>query len=126
MLIAASAVFSAAVMLLWNAIMPELFGLPFLDYWQAAGVFFLTRILFGGIGGGRFLPGIIRRDGWAGHHGNLLREKWMNMSEEERKAFIEKEKSFHHFFHDRFSSRLHGFYTDDDESKKTVKEDRKD
>ena len=28
------------------------------------------------------------------HHDNKLREKWMNMSANERKEFIEKEKEF--------------------------------
>jgi hypothetical protein len=97
------AVFSAVAMVLWNAIMPDIFGLPALNYWQAAGILILAHILFGGIGKGLFMPGYIGRDGRDMRHGNLLREKWMSMPEEARKAFIEKEKKFHHFFHDRFS-----------------------
>lgn len=39
------------VKLLWNWLMPELFGWPQLSFWQALGLLALCRILFGGIGG---------------------------------------------------------------------------
>ncbi len=39
------------VQLLWNWLMPELFGWPQLSFWQAIGMLALCRILFGGIGG---------------------------------------------------------------------------
>jgi hypothetical protein len=35
---------------LWNWLMPGLFGLPALTFWQALGVLALSRILFGGHG----------------------------------------------------------------------------
>jgi len=43
------------VMLLWNALIPELFNGPVLSYWQTAGVFVLAKILLSGFssGGGR-------------------------------------------------------------------------
>lgn len=34
-------------MLLWNWLMPVIFGLPVLSLWQALGLFVLTRILLG-------------------------------------------------------------------------------
>ena len=34
-------------MLLWNALIPELFHGPVLDYWHAVGLLILTRILVG-------------------------------------------------------------------------------
>lgn len=34
-------------MLLWNALMPDLFGLASIGYWQAAGLMVLARLLFG-------------------------------------------------------------------------------
>ena len=40
------------VMLLWNALIPELFNGPVLSYWQTAGIFILSKILLTGIGGG--------------------------------------------------------------------------
>jgi hypothetical protein len=95
------AVFGVAVMLLWNALMPQIFALPVLNYWQAVGLLILARLLFGGIGG-------LGHGGLRGgndrlfHHGNKFREKWMNMSDEERKEFMEKEKDFFKF-NQRFS-----------------------
>ncbi|MEM8927753.1 MAG: hypothetical protein AAGC45_06085 [Bacteroidota bacterium] len=40
-----------AVMLLWNWLMPELFGLSTISYWQAFGILILAKIIFG-FGGG--------------------------------------------------------------------------
>jgi len=40
------------VMLLWNWLMPELFGLKRLDYWKAWGLLALCTILFKGFGSG--------------------------------------------------------------------------
>ena len=33
---------------LWNALMPDIFGLPEVDYWQAVGLLVLGHLLFGG------------------------------------------------------------------------------
>lgn len=42
------------VMQLWNWLMPAIFGLRELTFWQAVGLLLLSRILFGGMGmGGR-------------------------------------------------------------------------
>jgi hypothetical protein len=53
---------------LWNWLVPSLFGLPSVTFWQALGLLALCRILFGGFGGG---------------HGR----KTHHMSEEERERF---------------------------------------
>jgi hypothetical protein len=42
--------FGWIVMLLWNWLMPSLFGLSAISYWQAFGIVVLAKILFGGIG----------------------------------------------------------------------------
>lgn len=42
-----SIIFGLLIMLLWNWLMPELFGLQKIDYWQAVGVFVLSKLLFG-------------------------------------------------------------------------------
>jgi hypothetical protein len=34
------------LMLLWNWLMPTLFGLPIITFWQAVGLNFLSTILF--------------------------------------------------------------------------------
>jgi hypothetical protein len=47
------ALFGWLVMLLWNWLMPELFGLKRLGYWQAWGLLALCTILFKGFGSGR-------------------------------------------------------------------------
>jgi len=78
--------FSAVAMLLWNALMPEIFGLPVLNYWQTAGLLILARLIFGG-GGGMERLGMIRGHA-ALHQGNPFRERWMSMSADERKQFL--------------------------------------
>ncbi|MCK8479643.1 hypothetical protein [Psychroserpens algicola] len=43
--------FGFVIMWLWNWLMPMIFGLTTLTYWQAVGVFILAKILLGGCGG---------------------------------------------------------------------------
>lgn len=54
LVIAGMVVFTAiggtVVMLLWNWLAPELFGLRLITFWQAIGLLALCRILFGGFG----------------------------------------------------------------------------
>lgn len=45
--------FGFVLMWLWNWLMPELFGLTTIDYWQAVGLFILLKILLGGCGSGK-------------------------------------------------------------------------
>ena len=40
------------IMWLWNGLMPGLFELPAITYWQGLGLALLGRLLFGGVGGG--------------------------------------------------------------------------
>jgi hypothetical protein len=42
-----AALFAGVVMYLWNWLMPDLFGLNMIGYWQAIGIIILSRILFG-------------------------------------------------------------------------------
>ncbi len=44
------AVISLVVFLLWNWLMPAIFQLPEINYWQAIGILILSKILFLGIG----------------------------------------------------------------------------
>jgi hypothetical protein len=82
------ALFSVAVMFLWNALLPGIFGLPVIHYWQSAGLLILMRILFGGIGGGTHM---------AFGYRNLFRDKWGSMSRAEREAFLQRYgHGFHH------------------------------
>lgn len=50
--IAVAFLFGYIVMQLWNWLMPELFGLPKVGYWQAFGILLLSKIIFGFGGGG--------------------------------------------------------------------------
>ena len=57
----AATVFSFAVMWLWNWLMPAIFGLHAISFWQALGLLVLSKILFGGFRGrpgfgGRLAP----------------------------------------------------------------------
>lgn len=57
------------VQLLWNGLLPPLFGWPAVTFWQALGLLVLSRILFGGfrVRGGRRPPWRAGRHGrWAG------------------------------------------------------------
>ena len=53
-------VFGYVVMLLWNWLMPALFGIKTITYLQAFGIVLLAKILFGGFG----------------HHGRSHHDKW--------------------------------------------------
>lgn len=44
-------VFGFLIKLLWNWLMPELFGLKNISYWQGIGIFVLARLIFGSFGG---------------------------------------------------------------------------
>ena len=41
--------FALAIKLLWNGLMPQLFGLRMITYCQAFGLLVLARLMFGGI-----------------------------------------------------------------------------
>lgn len=59
----------AVVMALWNWLVPSLFGLPAVTFWQALGLLALSRILFGGVrlsGGRRHGMGRGWRGRWHG------------------------------------------------------------
>lgn len=71
---------SAVVMWLWNAILPELIHVNAITYWKAMGLLVLSRILFGGF---KFGP----PQGKPPFFRSAWKEKWMNMSEEEKATF---------------------------------------
>ena len=70
------------VMLLWNWLMPDIFGLRVLNYWQSLELLALSRMLFGGFGFGR------HRNRSFGK--SRFREKWSSMSEVEKQHFRER------------------------------------
>lgn len=44
--------FGYVVMLLWNWLIPAIFGLGIINFWQAVGIVILAKLLFGGFGSG--------------------------------------------------------------------------
>lgn len=70
----------ALVMVLWNALVPEIFGWQPIGYWQALGLILLTRLLFG-----RFGMPFARRGG-----DRRLHEMMHGMSHEEKREFIRR------------------------------------
>jgi hypothetical protein len=70
-------IFSYAVMFLWNAILPNVLGVHMITLWQAMGILVLSKILFGGFGLNHHNRSHIR-------HTQEMREKWMNLSPEEK------------------------------------------
>lgn len=79
--IAMFALVTAIVMWLWNALLPEIFGIKVISYWQAMGILVLSKILFGGLkgGGGKF------RHMKEKH----IEHKMEGMSDEEKEKFRE-------------------------------------
>lgn len=66
------------VRLLWNWLLPPLFGWREVTFWQALGILALCRILFGGLGrGGGTGPGLRRR----------MRDRMEQLTPEERERF---------------------------------------
>jgi hypothetical protein len=73
-------VFGFAVMALWNWLMPALFGLRHIGFWQALGLVVLCKILFGSFHS--------HGDGHM-HWRRRMRERWERMTPEEREKFRE-------------------------------------
>ena len=73
------------VMLLWNAILPPVLGVKKITFWQAVGLFVLSKVLLGGWPGRGFKRKYTEKK-------RRWKEKWMNMSEEERARFKEQWK----------------------------------
>ncbi len=76
----ASVAIGSLVMVLWNALIPELFHGPEITFWQGVGLLVLSHILFRGAG----------HSGRAWHHDKWSRraeEKYASMTPEEREKF---------------------------------------
>jgi len=69
------------VMLLWNSLLPELFGLRQVTFWQALGVLALCRILFGGFG--------LSGGGARSNSRRRLTERWEQMTPEDREKLLQ-------------------------------------
>jgi len=73
------------VMLLWNALVPELFNGPVLSYWQTAGIFLLSKILLSGIGSG----GGSKK---SSHHSSRGKSKWKSRYHDKYQKYCKDEE----------------------------------
>ncbi len=78
MMVGFFALLSVAVMWLWNWLGPAVFGWHRINFWQAVGLLVLSKILFGGLRGGR---------GYRGRWDRGMSERWERMTPEEREKF---------------------------------------
>jgi hypothetical protein len=84
--ILALAVCGFVTMSLWNWLMPTLFGLTQIGFWQALGLVVLSKILFGGF----------RHGAWHQHHWReRLLARWEQMTPEERDKLREGLRGCH-------------------------------
>ncbi|MGD0301481.1 MAG: hypothetical protein ABSE86_30760 [Bryobacteraceae bacterium] len=70
------------VLLLWNWLLPPLFGWHQITFWQALGILALCRILFGGWGGHGS-----GRSKFRGRMRDRMGKRWEQMTPEERERF---------------------------------------
>ncbi|HEX4021764.1 MAG TPA: hypothetical protein VHX63_11495 [Acidobacteriaceae bacterium] len=91
--VVASVVLGFVVMGLWNWLMPVLFGWHRITFWQGLGLFILSKILFGGFHRG---PG--HRNHWK----QRMKERWEQMTPEEREKLRASMRECRH------RSRAHG------------------
>jgi hypothetical protein len=72
-------------MLLWNWLMPMIFNLTMLTFWQTMGLLVLSKIIFSGFGR--------KGCGCKGHRGGHWRKRWeskmANMDPEAREKFMQ-------------------------------------
>lgn len=82
------ALLGGLILCLWNWLMPEIFGLPEITFWQAVGLLVMCRLLVGNIGlcGGHHHHG----HGHCDASQNKLREHWASLTPEERQRIIDK------------------------------------
>jgi hypothetical protein len=73
---------SAVVMLLWNMILPAISTFKAITYWQAMGIFILSKILFGGFRFGRHHRQVHRQI-----NRSAFNQKLMEMTDEEKQQF---------------------------------------
>lgn len=97
-----AAIFGFAVMYLWNWLMPELFALKTIGYWQALGIVLLGKLIFGNFGHhhGPHGHGKFRRNlkGFRGMYPEIAenyreyREFWDKEGSKAFSEFLEKKK----------------------------------
>jgi hypothetical protein len=94
--------FGFITMALWNALLPEIFNLPVINFWQAAGLLILARLFFGS-GHSKW-----RRN--STHMNPEFRNKIKNMTPDEKKEFFRnmhyQRSNWHHECFDKKEQNL--------------------
>ena len=107
--IAAAAVFALVfgilVMLLWNWLMPLIFGLPEITYWQAFGIVILVKLVFGTIGHRHG-----RKEG--GHFRDRFKDWEPNGHDWKLAGGPQHRHYWRDFWHDEGKSRFEGYVRD--------------
>jgi cytochrome b subunit of formate dehydrogenase len=75
---------AGVVMYLWNWLLPDLFNLPLITYWQSLGLLVLVKIVFSF---GRF--GGHHRHGHS-HWKGSWKEKWQHIPDEQKEKWKQK------------------------------------
>lgn len=80
------------VMLLWNWLLPPLFGVREITFWQALGLLVLSRILFGGLGmrGHSGRPSRAAFEAACERAFRRMDDNWDRMTPEERERFRQR------------------------------------
>ena len=78
------ALFGYVTMELWNHLIPAIFHLATISFWQALGLVILSKILFGGFPGRRGGARGAKARRWKMH----MRDRWDKLSPEERERFL--------------------------------------
>ena len=78
-------IYGYVFMWLWNMLVPEIFGLTTINYWQSFGLIFMAKLLFG------FNTG--KHKGWhQNKEWHLQKHQWKNKIEQKMEGMTEEEK----------------------------------
>lgn len=83
--------FGFIIMWLWNWLMPMLFGLPTVTYWQGVGLFILFKILFGSCGS------------------SSSKSECKSEKKKDAKSYFSKWKYYHEFWEEEGDMLYHGY-----------------
>lgn len=89
LIIAGMALYALSIQLLWNWLLPPLFRLPIITFWQACGLMLLSKFLFGGFYGFFKTKNDHSRHIWKSNY----KERMEQMSMEEREQFKKEFRS---------------------------------
>ncbi|HZX11664.1 MAG TPA: hypothetical protein VFG01_12030 [Acidobacteriota bacterium] len=87
-------VFGLLVMWLWNWLMPALFGLGEITYWQAFGILLLAKLFFGGFGSHKREP--------SNHFHDRFHSRWNHLKDRKN---VDSWKDFRQFWKDEGKAR---------------------